>query len=295
MIQRSHLEIITALEEAGSLTAAAEKLNLTQSALTHSIKKLELLVGTELWIKEGRQLRLTQSGKLLLDSASILLPQMRRLDEQLISLGEGKMGKLTIGVECHPCFEWLVKIINNYLRDWPKIDLDVTRNFQFDGLHALLNHQVDMIVSPDYLQGEGILHYDILDFELQLMVNENSLLAQKQSIQAGDLSDEVLYTYPIDKSRLDIFSLPINPRKHIAVEATEIMVQLVAAGRGVSPFPHWLIDKYSREFPVKGISVTDKGIAKQLYLIIREQDLDIPYIQGFIQASQEFKKKGLSQ
>ncbi|MAC47928.1 MAG: LysR family transcriptional regulator, partial [Oceanospirillum sp.] len=58
MLERSHLTILRAIEQQGSLTAAANSLYLTQPALSHSIKKLEQQLGTPLWQKEGRQLRL---------------------------------------------------------------------------------------------------------------------------------------------------------------------------------------------------------------------------------------------
>ncbi len=238
-----------------------------------------------IWIKDGRTLRLTESGKLLLQSAKRLLPQFLNIEDQLVEYGSGKKGKLTIGVECHPCFEWLVPIVHNYLQMWPDIDLDVTRNFQFDALEALVNHKVNLIVTPDYLPGDSIIHIDILDFELKLMTSSNHALAERDYIIPEDLNEEVLYSYPITKSRLDIFKLDINPVKHIPVEATEIMVQLVAAGRGVSTFPDWLIEKYSGDFNLRGVSITKEGIRKKLYLVIREEDRDIPFIKSFIDIS----------
>lgn len=285
MLERSHLEIIEALQRRGSLTKAAEELHVTQSALTHSIRKLEEMTGSTIWKKEGRALRLTESGLLLLQTARRLLPQFRNVDDQLVEYGSGKKGKLVIGVECHPCFEWLVHIIKKYLETWPDIDLDVTRDFQFDALEALVNHKVNMIVTPDYLPGDSIIHIDILDFELQLMTGADHALAGRDFIIPEDLNEEVLYSYPIAKSRLDIFKLNINPVKHIPVEATEIMVQLVAAGRGVSTFPDWLIKKYSREFNVRGVAITKEGIRKKLYLVIRDEDRDIPFIKSFIDLS----------
>lgn len=287
MIERAHLEIVEALNRRGSLTKAAEELHLTQSALTHSIRKLESLTGAVIWKKEGRGLRLTEEGELILQSANRILPQLINTEEMLVGYGMGKKGKLTLGVECHPCFEWLVGIIHSYLEKWPDIDLDVTGNFQFSGLDALLNHKVNMIVTPDFLAGDTILHYDVLDFELQLMLGCSHSLASRKYIVAEDLNDEVLYTYPISKSRLDIFKMNVHPKKHIPVEATEIMVQLVAAGRGVSTFPDWLIEKYATQFNVSGVPLTKKGLWKKLYIVIRKEDVNIPFIKNFIGLAKE--------
>ncbi|MBI9098959.1 MAG: LysR family transcriptional regulator [Spirochaetaceae bacterium] len=283
MLERSHLEIIEALDRRGSLTKAADELHLTQSALTHSIRKLEEMTGSVIWKKEGRGLRLTGAGELILQSAKRLLPQFVSIDDHLAEYGTGRKGKLTIGVECHPCFEWLVHMVHKYLEKWPDIDLDVTREFQFDGLDALENHKVNMIVSPDYVPGDSLLHIGILDFELQLMTGPDNDLVHKEFISPGDLNNQTLYTYPVSKSRLDIFKLNINPEKHIPVEAAEIMVQLVAAGRGVSTFPDWLIKRYAEEFNVRGVPITKEGLKKKLYLVIRKEDRNIPFINSFIE------------
>ena len=66
MLERIHLTIIREVEKQGSLTAAANVLNLTQSALSHSMKKLEQQLGTDIWLREGRRLRLTQAGQYVL-------------------------------------------------------------------------------------------------------------------------------------------------------------------------------------------------------------------------------------
>ena len=89
MIERIHLAIIREVEQQGSLTAAAEKLFLTQSALSHSIKKLEQQLGTDIWLREGRSLRLTQAGQYLLAVANRLLPQLSLAEERLRQFAQG--------------------------------------------------------------------------------------------------------------------------------------------------------------------------------------------------------------
>lgn len=119
MIERYHLSILREVARQGSLTAAAGKLHLTQPALTHAIRKLEQQAGTRLWVKEGRQLRLTQAGEHLLNLANRLLPQLEHSDEVLRQFARGERGTLRIGMECHPCYRWLVKQVGQFLRDWP--------------------------------------------------------------------------------------------------------------------------------------------------------------------------------
>ena len=75
MIDRHHLKIVRAIETHGTMTEAANALFLTQSALSHAMKKVEKDFGVPLWRKEGRRLVLTQAGKSLLNLAQRVLPQ----------------------------------------------------------------------------------------------------------------------------------------------------------------------------------------------------------------------------
>ncbi|AFG38324.1 LysR family transcriptional regulator [Spirochaeta africana] len=290
MLERVHLEIIDALDRTGSLTRAADQLNLTQPALTHSIRKLEGLTGATLWQREGRTLRLTQAGQHLLRSARQLLPGLQETEATLQAYGTGKRGRLRLGVECHPCFEWLVGIINGFLQAWEDVELDVTRQFQFDGLQALQERAIDLLVTPDHIPRDGLRYQSIHRYELQLLTAADHPLAGRPHIQPQDLAAETLLTYPIAAERLDVYTRFLNPagiqpRERKIVETIEIMVQLAAAGRGVSTFPDWLIQRHARTSPVTGIRLGSSGIQKELYLVCREEDREIPYIQDFLERS----------
>ena len=69
MLERFHLMLVREVDRQGSLTAAAEVLCLTQSALSHAIRKIEQHLRTPIWTREGRNLRLTQAGEYLLQLA----------------------------------------------------------------------------------------------------------------------------------------------------------------------------------------------------------------------------------
>ena len=77
-LERIHLEIIQAVDRHGSLTAAAERLHLTQPALSHCVRKLEDQLGTAIWHREGRSLRPTQAGHYLLGVANRLITKIGR-------------------------------------------------------------------------------------------------------------------------------------------------------------------------------------------------------------------------
>ncbi|MDE1943850.1 MAG: LysR family transcriptional regulator, partial [Betaproteobacteria bacterium] len=99
ILERAHLEIIRAVDQQGSLTAAAETLHLTQSALSHTARKLEDQLGVTIWHREGRSLRPTQAGTYLLSVANRLLPQLDQAEALLRQFANGERGVLRIGME----------------------------------------------------------------------------------------------------------------------------------------------------------------------------------------------------
>ena len=142
MLDRHHLTILIEIDRLGSLTAAAERLSLTQSALSHSIRKLEERHGVRVWQKHGRNLRLTQAGRYLLALAQRVLPQIEEAERVLKDFSAGKRGALRVGMECYPCQKWLMRITSAFLKSWPDVDFDVSTAFRFDGVEALLGYEM---------------------------------------------------------------------------------------------------------------------------------------------------------
>ena len=292
MLERIHLTLIREVDRQGSLTAAADVLCLTQSALSHTVKKMETFLGTPVWSREGRQLRLTQAGRYLLALANRLLPQFEYAEEVMRQYAEGGRGTLRVGMECHPCYQWLLKVVAPYLSRWQDVDVDVKQKFQFGGIGALLNDEIDLLVTPDPLYKTGLLFTPVFDYEQVLVVGAEHRLARKKYISPEELLDETLITYPVEIERLDIykqFLLPANcaPKRHKTIETTDIMLQMVASGRGVAALPGWLVTEYASKMPIAQVRLGKHGIAKQIFLGMRQVDTEIDYLKAFVTLAAE--------
>jgi len=298
MLERIHLAVVREVEKQGSLTAAAEVLHVTQSALSHSMKKLEQQLGTDIWLREGRSLRLTQAGQYLLAVAGRVLPQLDLAESQLRQFARGERGLLRIGMECHPCYQWLLKIVSPYLAAWPDVDVDVKQKFQFGGIGALFGYEIDVLVTPDPLHKPGLHFEPVFDYEQVLVVAKGHPLAGAAYAKPQQLTKEVLITYPVDIERLDIYNqflLPagITPKRHKTIETTDIMLQMVASGRGVAALPRWLVQEYAQKMDVVPVRLGARGIAKQIHLGVREADGGVDYLRAFIELARQ-PMEGLS-
>lgn len=286
-LERTHLTIVRAVDQHGSLTAAAEQLHLTQSALSHAVRKLEDQLGVAIWYREGRRLRPTQAGAYLLAVANRLLPQLTQAEEHLRQFARGERGTLRIGIECHPCYQWLLKVVSPYLAAWPDVDVDVKQEFQFGGIGALFGHEIDLLVTPDPLYETGLRFEPVLDYEQVLVVGPQHRLRTAPFVQPEQLAGETLICYPVAIDRLDIYTqflLPagIRPKRHKPIETTDIMLQMVASGRGVAALPRWLVEEYAGKLELTAVRLGRQGIDKQIFLGIRQTEADIDYLHAFV-------------
>lgn len=294
MIERSHLRIIQALADNGSLTAAANALHLTQPALSHQIRYLEQKLELQLWQREGRSLRLTNGGKLLLQVARQVLPVFEQAEHTLRAYASGKQGILRLGVECHPCYQWLKGLLADYLQHLPAMDVDIVHQFQFSGIEGLVNHHIDVLVTPDKLQQNGVHFEPVFDYELVLLLPENHPLVDRTFVEAEGLKDELLLTFPVSQERLDVFSQflwPANIQPETkAMQSLDIMVQMVLLGRGLTVLPDWLATELSRQNRLTWLRLGDVGLHKTLFAAIRENEVEIPYMQAFVELAKQHRK-----
>ncbi|GBQ13604.1 LysR family transcriptional regulator [Swaminathania salitolerans] len=283
MIDIQPLAILREVRRAGSITLAAEALCLTQSAVSHAIRRFEERHGVRVLEREGHKLHFTQAGEYLLGLAQRVLPQLEQGASVLEDYARGRCGSIRIGMECHPCQEWLMQVVDPFLSAWPDVELDVTTAFQFGGLSALVGREIDLLVTPDPTMRPELTFVPVFDYELVLAVASDHPLARKDHANPEDLATETLITYPVSKERLDIYTqflVPANtePYRHRTVETTDLMMRLVASRRAVSATPDWLLRKAK---DVAGVRI-GKGIFKSIHLGHRAGKTP-PFLDGFIQ------------
>jgi LysR family transcriptional regulator for metE and metH len=120
-----------------------------------------------------------------------------------------------------------------------------------------------------------------------LVVGPGHRLRKAKFARPEDLTGETLITYPVETDRLDIYSqfltpAGISPKRHKPIETTDIMLQMVASGRGVAALPRWLVKEYAGKLDVTAVKLGGKGIAKQIFLGIREADAGVDYVRAFV-------------
>ena len=157
-IELRHLRTLVALRDTGSLVEAAERVFLTQSALSHQLKELETRLGCALFIRKTRPVRFTSAGNRLLRLADEILPKVHSAQIDLQRLAGGDAGRIFMAIECHSCFEWLLPAIDVYRDEWPDVELDISSGFHFAPLPALARGDLDLVITADPEDELGV-HY----------------------------------------------------------------------------------------------------------------------------------------
>ena len=300
VLELRHLATLQAIDEAGSLVEAAERLHVTQSALSHQLKDLEHRLGVALIVRRTRPIRFTTAGGRVLALARQVLPQVRRTETELRRLAAGQSGRLHIAIECHSCFQWLMPALDRFHEAWPEVELDLSAAFSFTPQAALVRGDLDMVITSDPVDNDAVRYLPLFRYELVLAVARQSALAGARAVAPRALAEETLITYPVEHERLDVFTAFLDPAGVApaalrTAELTPMMVQLVAAGRGVAALPNWALTEYLDLDLVRAVRLGEgEGVWRTLYAAVRDGDEQVPFIQEFMDTARALCFSNLS-
>jgi len=214
------------------------------------------------------------------------------LKAEFDNLQRGEAGRLHIAIECHACFEWLFPVLNLFRHDYPDVDVDIRPGLAFRALKALVDEEVDIVISSDPEDIPGVEFHQLFPYAPTFLSAKANPLSCKDYVDAHDFSDQTLITYPVERTRLDIFSqllIPakIEPKLIRQVELTAVMLMLVGANKGVAVLPGWVIRSADVGEGLVTLPVTKHGLVRQLYAAVRRDDEAKPFMERFIALGKE--------
>ncbi|MDQ2187225.1 LysR family transcriptional regulator [Alcaligenaceae bacterium A4P071] len=141
------MQVLTALESAGSLTAAAKTMHMTQPALSHWLSDMEDLVGTPLFVR-GRPLKLTEAGSVLWRYASRVLGDTARTGEEIEAVKRGAVGHLHIGTILSAAPVVLPHAIAALHQRLPKVQIELIEGLLEPLMERVARREIDLIIGP---------------------------------------------------------------------------------------------------------------------------------------------------
>lgn len=250
MLTLQHLYIIEKVISEGSVTKAAEKLNLTQSALSHQIRDLEASSGLKLFNRVGKRLILSEAGRRIVASSEKILPAVRALESELKDMRAGKMQTIRISTECYTCYHWLPPMLAAFNHEYPEVTVQIVAEATRRPMEYLETGRLDLAIVNGKNNNASLLFEPLFDDRMIVLLSDQHPLALRNTpLHHSDISDQTLIAFQIGKSdgllTQDLVS-SLAPRKIIHVPITEAIVEMVRFGMGITIMAEWAAKQYLR-------------------------------------------------
>jgi LysR family transcriptional regulator, regulator for metE and metH len=286
MLELRHLRSLLAIAQSPTLGNAAARLHLTQSALSHQIRAMETHYGLALFERQPRGLRLTLAGERLVTLARSVLPQVEDAQRDLTRLQSDTRGEMRIALECHTCFDWLMPVMDEFRRRWPEVEVDLVAGFHSDPLGMLREGRADVVIGSAPRKRRTYVVRPLFRFEILLVLPNEHRLRRKRFVEARDLLDETLITYPVPEARIDLIREILAPAgvrlERRTAELTVAVLQLVASRRGIAALPNWGVKNYVEHEYVLAKHIGRKGLWSELHATAPKVLADKLYFNDFV-------------
>ncbi|MDH6539880.1 LysR family transcriptional regulator for metE and metH [Streptomyces sp. SPB4] len=274
------LELLDATAEAGSLTAAAERLYVSQPALSQRLTRLEGRLGMPLFDREGRRLVPNAAGRRLLVAARHVLVELESASRDLRELREGRSRRVRFTAQCSTTFPWLPPVLRAFREREPGIDVRIETVTDDAPVPALLADLVDvaLVTKPD-VQMDRVSLTRLFDDEMVAVVPAGHAWAGRKHLTARDFdgADLVLYDF-YDQKRIPSLPLPIpagaRPGRITTMPVvTDLVVEMVAGGQGVTVLPNWVAAPYVASHDLALVQIGAKPLTRTWFCATRTGEL----------------------
>lgn len=251
MIDTRRLHVLRTLADHGTVRAAAEKLHLTPSAVSQQLTTLENEVGQPLLARQGRRVRLTAAGELLVEHAKSVLAELERAEASLVACAAGSVGTVEVASFASAITQVVAPSIVTLRDKAPDVRVLVRDAEAHNSLMMLLAGEIDIAISMEYtstLQADArrVSRFPLYAEPFDVVLPPRHRLGAAGEIELGELRDDDW-----------IAPLPGNPCRAVAQVSCEnagfvpnithtsddfhAVVALVAAGTGVALVPRTAI------------------------------------------------------
>ena len=286
MLELRHLRTLAALHETGSVSRAAKRVHLTQSALSHQIKALQTYYCLPMVQRRGQSVELTEAGRHLAALAENVLEAIQATERGLAKVSQQASGSLRIALECHTCFDWLMPLMDAFRQHWPDVELDLVSGFHSDPIRLLEEGLADVVIGSENKRRRAVAHHPLFRFEILAVLSPDHALGRKRILQAPDFSDVTLITYPVPEDRIDLIHHVLKPAgihlQRRTAELTVAILQLVASRRGIAALPSWGLKNYVEHDYVIARRIGSTGLWSNLYASTLKETAARPYLRDFL-------------
>ncbi|AIQ65983.1 HTH-type transcriptional regulator GltC [compost metagenome] len=258
----------------GSFSKAAKALYITQPTVSKMIRQIEEELGADLFYREGKSVKLTDAGEILLAKAQNIVESFHSLSSELDSLRKLKKGHVRIGLPPMVGANFFPAVIGQFHRKYPKVTIrlyeDGAKKVENDVENGILD--IGMAVLP---VDETKFHvFTFAEERLELLVPAGHRLEGRKSVSLAELKEEEFVLFQEDFALHDrvidaCVKAGFQPRVVYESSQWDLIAQMVAAGLGIGLLPQTICRDMDRS-RISILAMTDPVIPWQLGMIWRK-------------------------
>jgi LysR family transcriptional regulator for metE and metH len=267
LLEVRHLALVDAIAQAGSVTRAAERLHLTQSALSHQLLDIEARAGLPFFARLGRRMLLTPAGERVLASARRVLDDLGRAEDDLRAMAAGGKGVLRLCTECNTGYHWLPPLLHDFHARFPLVDINIKVDATNRPLDALLEGEIDLAVMTSSVADARVTATAVFEDEMMAVVAPSHPFAARPFVEIADFASEHLLLHRVDRRASFTFArilMPagVEPARVSEVPLTEAILELIKAGLGIGVLAGWAIEPARRNGSVAALRIGRDGVRR---------------------------------
>lgn len=268
------LRAFCVLARTGSFTQTARELHLTQSAVSHSIKALELDVGCRLLDRLGKKIALTQAGEQLLHHAGRILLEMDRARESMMRLGQWGCGRLRIGASSTACQHIVPKVLREFKDSFPQHIITIEPGDTPALVGSLLRHSIDLALALESENDPQLDFHFLFTDELRFMVGAMHPWARTGRANRADLGSQSFITYSRNSFTFRLVEKYFREEgvalnTVIELGSMEAAKELVKLGLGICVLAPWVAQKELQEGSLVGLPLGRRKLERRWGILHR--------------------------
>lgn len=282
-----HLKLIKTIAEEKSITKSLDKLFLTQSAVSHQLRDIEERIGVKIFYRTKNQWILTDEGKILYNTAIIVLAELNAAMEKVNDMRGGHAGTIRLSTACYTSYHWLPAFLTKMNFLYPKLEVKIVIEATHKPLEKLLQNELDIGITSDPGSDKSIKYIELFKDEVIAIVHKESQLAQKKFLTAADFATQtlIIHSYPLETVTVYQHFLKeqrIQPQQIIAIPLTEVALEMVKSGMGIMTLPAWALKPFISSPDLQLVKIGAKGLMRTHFAAIRHEDAAKKYITDFV-------------